>query len=158
MSLQGHYQNAYVTHDLEQAMALLGERFGVRDYRVLDVDMVLKTPAGDKPSSVRVAIGWAGDLQIELIQPVAGYVEPYLASLPADPADAVPRLHHVAVRRDDLAAMREEAGRMGLPLAFESEGGGLACIFLDARQSLGHYLEFVWATPEGWAFVGWPGA
>lgn len=28
--------------------------------------------------------------------------------------------------------------------------------YLDARESLGHYFEYVWASPEGWGMIGWP--
>jgi hypothetical protein len=118
--------------------------------------MVSKTPTGEQTSGLRVATAWAGRLQIELIQPVSGYIDPYTPFLPDDPSDAVPRFHHLAVRREDPIAMRSEAQSMGLPFAFESEAAGLSCIFLDARARLGHYLEFVTATREGWQLVGWP--
>jgi hypothetical protein len=52
--------------------------------------------------------------------------------------------------------MRQEIRSSSLPLVFESEAAGLVCALLDARESLGHYLEYVWATPEGWNLVGWP--
>lgn len=156
MSFLGHYQNAYVTHDIDRAMALTGPAFGLDCFTAFDVDMVSNTPAGEKSSRLRVATAWAGNLQIELIQPVSGYLDPYVHALPADPSDATPRLHHVAVRRDDLAAMRQEAQSLGLPLAFESAGAGISCIFVDARERLGHFLEFVTASDEGWRLVGWP--
>ena len=101
MFLQGHYQNAYVTHDLDRAMALLTDRYGVGDYIVFEPDMQLKTPSGVKPSKVRAALAWAGGLQLELIQPVSGHLDHYLPFLPADRTDPSPRFHHMAVRRDD---------------------------------------------------------
>lgn len=156
MFLQGHYQNAYVTRDLDRAMELVRSRYGVSDYIVFEPEMVLKTPSGPKPSSVRAALAWAGGLQLELIEPVSGFLDHYLPYLPADRSDASPRFHHMAVRRDDLDAMREEIARLGLPLAFEGEVPGLVYIYLDARESLGHYLEYVWAGPEGWEMIGWP--
>lgn len=156
MSLQGYYQNGYVTHDIDRAMELTGPAFGLGPFSAFDIDMVLRTPAGDKPSRIRVATAWAGGLQVELIQPVSGYIDPYLGALPTDRDDAVPRLHHVAVRRDDLAAMRAEALGLGLPLAFESGGAGIDCVFIDARGRLGHFLEFVTATENGWSLLGWP--
>lgn len=156
MSLKGQYQNGYVTHDLDRAMELTGTSFGLGPFSAFDVEMVANTPTGEKTSKLRVATAWAGATQVELIQPVGGFVEPYLPFLPADRADAVPRLHHIAVRRDDPAAMRAEADSMGLPLAFSSEGAGVSCIFLDARQRLGHFFEFVTASPEGWELLGWP--
>lgn len=158
MSLRGHYQNAYVTHDLDRAMELTGPSFGLDSFSAFDVDMVSRTPLGEQSSRLRVATAWAGTLQIELIQPVSGFLDPYLSALPADRSDVVPRLHHVAVRRDDLATMREEALSLRLPLAFESEGAGISCIFVDARSQFGHFFEFVTATAEGWALVGWPGS
>lgn len=156
MSLRDHYQNGYVTHDLDRAIQLAQSSFGLGEFSSFDVDMLSKTPSGEKSSKLRVATAWAGRLQVELIQPVSGYLDPYLPFLPADRADAVPRLHHVAVRRDDAAAMRREAEATGLPVAFESEGAGIHCIFLDARRQLGHFFELVTATPEGWDLVGWP--
>lgn len=156
MSLVGHYQNAYVTHDLDCAMDLATQSFGLGAFSAFDVEMISKTPMGEQSSCLRVATAWAGRLQVELIQPVSGYLDPYAPFLPDDPSDAVPRFHHVAVRREDPMAMRSEAASMGLPFAFESEGAGLSCIFLDARARLGHYFEFVTATREGWQLVGWP--
>ena len=156
MFLQGHYQNAYLTHDLDAAMALVNQRYGTRDWIVFEPDMVLKTPDGDRESSVRAALAWAGGLQLELIQPTRGWHAHYLPMMAADKADPVPRFHHIAVRRDDLDAMRDEIDRLGLPLAFEGEVPGLVYIYLDARESLGHYLEYVWASPEGWEMIGWP--
>lgn len=157
MSLEGHYQNAYVVRDLDQASERLAARHGLGGFQAFDAEMILRTRSGDKPARFRVGLAWAGPLQIELIQPISGEVDAYAAFLPTDTADPTPRLHHVAVRRDHLDAMRREIGRLGLPVVFESEGAGIVCALLDARESLGHYLEYVWATPEGWAMVGWPG-
>lgn len=156
MSLVGHYQNAYVTHDLDRAIDLTRQSFGLGEFSAFDVDMASKTPYGEQTSRLRVATAWAGRFQIELIQPVSGYIDPYAPFLPGDRSDVVPRFHHLAVRRDDPVAMRKEALSMGLPFAFESEGAGISCIFVDARTHLGHYFEFVTATPEGWQLVGWP--
>lgn len=156
MSLRGHYQNAYVTHDLDKAIDLTGSLFGLGDFSSLDIDLVATTPDGQRTSRLRVATAWAGLHQVELIQPVSGYLEPYLHALPSDSSDAVPRLHHVAVRRENLSDMTREARALGLPIAFESGGGGINCIFVDARNRLGHFLEFVTASEEGWALVGWP--
>jgi hypothetical protein len=52
--------------------------------------------------------------------------------------------------------MRAEIAKLHLPLAFEGEVPGLIFIYLDARETLGHYLEYVWASPAGWEMSGWP--
>ena len=69
MLLKGH-QKAYVTRNLDAAIALRDARFGKI---VFDPDMILKTPDGDKQSRLRAAVGWAGGLNLELIQPVSGW-------------------------------------------------------------------------------------
>jgi len=156
MFLRGHYQNAYITHDFDKAVALVEQRYGKLEWIVFEPDMLLKTPHGEKESSVKAGLGWVGGLQLEIIQPTKGWREHYDHVLPADCSDIVPRFHHIAVRRDDLDAMRAEIAELGLPLAFEGEVPGLVFIYLDARESLGHYLEYVWASPEGWDMIGWP--
>lgn len=157
MNLAGHYQNAYVTHDLDSAMALIGERYGERDWIRYDPEMTIRTPDGKRQSSVRVALAWYGGLQIELIEPVAGHNAHYECLLPADRSDAVPRFHHMAMRRDDEAAMRAETELLGLPLAFEGDvPDAMVFIYLDARQTMGHFLEYVWANEAGWQMNGWP--
>lgn len=156
MFFKGHFQNAYVTHDMDRAMAQIDARFGKIDWIVFEPDMVLKTPQGDRASSVRAALGWQAGHQLELIQPVKGYLDHYTAVMRADPADWRPVFHHVAVRRDDEAAMRREIEELGFPVLFESAVPGLAFVYIDARETLGHCIEFIWATPEGWEMQGWP--
>ena len=162
MFLRGHMQNAYVTHDVDKAVEMIADRFGIDKFDRFEPDMVVLTPQGERPMITRVASAWLGGLNIELIEPVSGYVDHYVAMLPQDRTDAVPRFHHMSFRRDDESAMREEIARLGLPLAFEGPVAiknpipSLVFIYLDARQTLGHYIEFTWKSPEGWKFVGWP--
>ena len=162
MFLRGHMQNAYVTRDLDKAMEMVANRFGVERFDRFDPDMVVKTVAGDQPLACRVASFWAGGLNIEIIEPVSGYVDHYAAMLPEDRRDATPRFHHISLRRDDEAAMRAEIAELGLPLAFEGPVAikeaipSLVFVYLDGRAVLGHYVEFTWKSPEGWKFVGWP--
>lgn len=156
MFLKNHFQNAYVTHDLHKAMQLIDDRFGKTDWIVFEPDMVLETPQGPKESSVKAALGWKDGLQIELIEPVKGFVDHYLPVLPADKSDFTPQFHHIAVRRDDEAAMRKEIAELGFPVLFESSVPGLIFIYLDGRETLGHCFEYIWATPEGWDMQGWP--
>ena len=162
MYLRGHMQNAYVTHDLDKAMAIVSERFGVEKFDQFDPDMVVNTLTGQHPLTCRVASYWEGCLNIEIIEPVSGYVDHYVSMLPDDRSDAVPRFHHISLRRDDEAEMRREIARLGFPLAFEgpvsikSAIPSLVFVYLDGRSTLGHYVEFTWKSPEAWKFVGWP--
>lgn len=156
MHLKGHFQNAYITHDIEKAIAIVDRHYGKLDYIRIDPDMVLQTPQGEKASSVRVALGWIDTLQIELIQPVSGFVDHYSHVLPADKSNARLNFHHICVRREDLDAMQAEIDALGMPRAFEAGYPGGHFVYVDARETLGHYLEYAWATPESWAWQGWP--
>jgi hypothetical protein len=162
MYLRGHMQNAYVTHDVEKAIELVGNRYGIEKFDRFEPDMVVNTPLGQRPLCTRVASAWVGGLNLEFIQPVSGYVDPYLAMLPADRKDATPRFHHISLRRDDEPAMRAEIASLGLPLAFEGPVAikdklpPLIFVYLDGRATLGHFVEFTWKSPEAWKLVGWP--
>ena len=91
MFLRGHMQNAYVTHDLDRAMEMIADRFKVERFDRFNPEMVVNTLAGEQPMCSRVASFWAGGLNIELIEPVSGYVDHYVSMLPPDRTDAVPR-------------------------------------------------------------------
>ena len=162
MFFTAHFQNAYVTHDYEKAKELLSKRFGLKDWLDIDADMELKTPKGTKAATCKVGLVWQGGHQIELIQPLTGYSDHYDAFLPEDTSDPTPRFHHVCVRRDDLDAMRKEIEELDIPFAFEGEVKGengetvMIFTYLDARGTIGHFLEYIWATPETWEWQGWP--
>jgi hypothetical protein len=156
MFLRGHYQNAYVTHDLAKAMDLVGERYGLRDWLRFEMELPVKTPEAERSLGVKVACAWAGWLQIELIEPVSGAVEPYLPYLPADRSDPTPRFHHISLRRDDYAEMQAEIAQLGLPFVCEGGIPDLRYTYVDGRDTFGHYVEYVWASEAGWKMVGWP--
>ena len=155
-------QNAYVTHTLDRAVERVGNQYGVEKFDRFDPDMTVQTLQGPQPLACRVASFWAGGLNVEIIEPVSGYIEHYTNMLPADRKDATLRFHHISLRRDDEAEMRAEIARLGLPLAFEGPLTikqaipSLVFVYLDGRASLGHYVEFTWKSPEAWQFVGWP--
>lgn len=156
MYLQNHFQNAYVTHDLDKAIALMETRYGVQGLFPVDLELDVLTPAGEKKLCMRLAYAWAGRTQVELIQPQSGWVQHYVDSLPQDKTDHRPHFNHVAMRRDDPDAMRSEIERLKLPIVMEGNLNGLLFIYVDARKDLGHLLEYVWTTPEFWQVLGWP--
>jgi hypothetical protein len=156
MYLRNHYQNAYVTRDLDQAISLLEARYGLNGFFPIDLTQDVVTPGGKAKLNMRLAYAWIGKMQIELIQPVSGCVDHYVDSLPPGQADHSPRFNHVALRRDTWEELKSEVEALKLPVLVEGSLPGLRFIYLDARQDLGHLLEYVWATPEMWQRLGWP--
>lgn len=151
MLLTNHYQNAYVTRDLDRALALLRARHGVDGFTRYAVDMEVNTPGGRGRVVMKLALGWVGALQYELIEPVSGLVDIYRDALSEYPL----QFHHVCMRVHDWDTFRADLDRQQRPVVIEGgTPGHLQFVYVDARDSLGHYLEYCWMTPERWAAAG----
>jgi hypothetical protein len=140
--LERHFQNAYVTADLERAIGGLQDRFGVGEVRRIPPmsGLAVWTPEGAGEIVLKVAFAQVGKLQYELIEPVSGAVGIYRDGLVA--ADVM-RLHHVAMRVADLAVVRAESERQGWRTVLAGRSGAVSFIYVDAREAFGHYLEYV---------------
>ena len=149
MKLQGHhFQNAYITRDIEKGLATFAQ-WGVEPFLRHEADIEIQTPSGPARLANRIAFLWVDNLQYELIQPVSGYVDFYTNELPAD--DSM-RFHHVCSRVEDWDAFR--AGIDESSLVLEGGHDHLRFCYIDARDTVGHYLEFNWMVPEMWKAIG----
>ena len=131
------------------------ERHGITEWVYFEPEMEVYTALdGTGPCHVKVALGWAGPLNIELIEPVSGNVRHYLEYLPKDEADNSPRLHHICMRVPDWEKARAEVKEKNWPVAYEGGVPGCLFVYVDARESLGHYVEYLWASDEMWPAMG----
>ena len=146
-----HFQNAYVTRDIEKAIETFKARANVRKLIRYEGATEVITPAGPGTQKNKLAFIWVGDLQYELIEPVSGSVDLFRDALPADDS---PRFHHICMRVDDWEDFRARVNRQPLPVALQGGGDALKFLYLDARKFLGHFLEYVWMTEERWAQLG----
>jgi hypothetical protein len=147
-------QYAYVTRNLDKAIATLQQKYGYGDFIKFDVDGIVRTPEGSGRAQSKVAMVWDGDTQIEIIQPVAGLVDLYYPYMPED--DSM-RFHHSAVGVDDWKAFTDEIARKKSIVAYGGELDGLAYVYLDERETFGHYVEYLWCTDQWWKAMGRPG-
>lgn len=155
LPLQGFCQNAYVTHDLDRAVAIMTERHGLRDWVYFEPEMEVYTATdGHGPCKLKVALAWADNLQVELIQPIWGNLRHYLEYLPADGTDVAPRFHHICMRVDNWDSARASLAAANVPVAYEGGVEGCRFVYIDARESFGHYVEYMWMSPELWAANG----
>jgi hypothetical protein len=150
MKLEGFFQNAYVTRDLEYAIAQMQAKHGIEEFIRIEPQMSAYTrEGGHGPCHLKLALGWQEDFLFELIQPISGNVQHYVDYLPVDPKDPSLRLHHLGMLiMDD---QEYERGRAAIdPDRVSYEGGieGVKWYYLDARDTMGHYLEYMWATPD----------
>lgn len=153
MYLRNCFQSAYVTRDLDRTLELFRHEYGIDHFIHFEPDMEVITPTGTGTLTCRAALGWA-DRQyvVEVIQPIGGSADIYSAFLPVDDS---PRLHHVAMRTDDWDGLHRQIQAKGWTIAVEAHmPEGLKFMYIDARQQVGHYLEYVWATPEMWQAIG----
>lgn len=151
MLLEGHFQNAYVTRDLDKALTLFRSRFGIDKVLQFDAEVDIRTPAGTGPAAFRTALAWVGSLQYEFIQPLSGLVQVYREALPDGDGLA---FHHVCMRVQDWERTRAAIERGPHPVVLEGSTTGVRFVYVDARDTLGHYLEYAWMKPETWAAMG----
>jgi hypothetical protein len=146
-----HYQNAYVTRDIDKGVESFRVRGGVQDARVFEAAVEVQTPAGRGMAVSKLSFIWVNNLQYELIQPVSGLVDIYRDALPAD--DSL-KFHHICMRVDNWQEFRARVELQPFPVVLEGGSEHLRFLYLDARAFLGHYLEYAWMTPERWTQLG----
>jgi hypothetical protein len=151
MILNNIFQIAYITRDIDTAMARFRAQADIRTEVYTDAEVAIKTPAGPEQMHVKLAFMWVGDFQYELIQPISGLDEIYGAYVPADDSLV---FHHTCVRVDDWDQLRRDVEKQSLPIAFEGGNGPNYFLYLDARKTLGHFLEYAYLPEEIWAATG----
>lgn len=146
-----HFQNAYITRDIDRAVADLCAQAGIDKGQWFEAEVEVTTPKGSGPLKNKLAFIWINGIQYELIEPVSGLCDVYREALPDD--DSM-RFHHICMRVDEWDSFREQVDRQPLPVILEGGDENLRFLYLDARDTVGHYLEYVWMTPERWQQVG----
>jgi glyoxalase/bleomycin resistance protein/dioxygenase superfamily protein len=141
--LSNIWQVCYVTHDLDEGMELLGDRYGIESTEVPTEGATFL--AGDEPVpwDVRVSMGARRGPIVELIEPVGGEVDFYRRALPDDGELG---FHHVATyvplgdeTWSSIADLLAEEG-----LRFEYTvliPDRVRAGYVDTTAQLGHYLE-----------------
>lgn len=146
------YQNAYVTPNITEAVKAFSESAKPRDVIVFESTTEVDAPQGSMALTNKIAMLWVGDTQYEFIEPV---VDPNGIYKPALDSGALLTFHHHASRVDDWDTFRKQVDQGPFPVAFGRETGDLKFLYLDARDVVGHYLEYVSTTDERWRQLGW---
>jgi hypothetical protein len=141
MFLKGQFQICYVTHDLNLAVEILEKQYKVANFRRFGGSpLKVSTPTGDDAMVVKTAIAQIDGMTLEIIEPVSGAVDFYQGFM--DPT-APMRLHHIGMIANDLETIHRESEEMGRPAVLWGQYAGGRFIYVDARATLGHYLEYV---------------
>jgi catechol 2,3-dioxygenase-like lactoylglutathione lyase family enzyme len=146
-------QVCWVTDDLEGTERLLSEQFGVGAWTSLrDIEFGADTTTlrGEPVRFVaHISLGYAGDLQLELIQPVEG------PTIHAEfLAERGPGLHHVCFAVDDVDAACSAAEAAGVPVLMRGSmmDGEIEFAYLDGAAFGAPYLELARIGPQMQAF------
>jgi len=142
------WQLGYITTDLDRAIEMMADRFGLEHCRELSGGAGGATfLVGDEPGrwEARVAMASRGGLIVELIQPLAGDIDFYTRVLPSDGSFAV-RFHHFGMFAEtgdeEWERLRLMLHDSGLRFDYTVEiPNRVRAGYVDTTAELGHYLE-----------------
>lgn len=153
MAIGQHYQNAYVTRDVDKAVEGFRKWADTRLILETEVEVNLWTPEGEGSGVQKLAFVWVEDLNYELIEPKSGDVlKIYKEALPEGDGLA---FHHVCHRVDDWDETMAHIEKNPFPVVLK--GGTpdmLQFCYVDTREWLGHFTEYIWANPDRWQQLG----
>jgi hypothetical protein len=133
------FQHAYVTTDLDAAIAQYMSLYG------LDNFLVINTADFNSDPALRAAFAWHGSIMIELVQPIEEPNPLYIDVLRAN--ESLTKLHHIGHVCSDEAEWNEVRGALDVahvPISREAEVPGvMKFIYGDFRPINGHYREYI---------------
>lgn len=141
------FQLGYVTDDLETALARFRE-LGIERFAIGPVGAAANAHS---PFGARIAMAWAGELMIEIIEPLRDRTAPvYVDDLP--PAGSHRCVfNHVGLAVPDQKtwdALETELETRKLPIVWRgSDPARFDVSYVDTRPLLGHYCEFIRICP-----------
>lgn len=140
-----------VVEDIEAAERSYSELFGVPAWtRITDVAFGPdRTTYRGAPAdyAINVALGYAGDQQIELIQPVRG-VNIYTEYLER----SGPGVHHLAWISEDYEGALERARRAGIEVVTQGGTDEMDFAYLETPGLGAHFVELLRLSPGMSAF------
>lgn len=148
LPFQAFFQLAYVTNDVDRALEVFAERYGVGEFRDLGEVALALDDGGE--ATIRIALTLVGWLELELIEPRGGRDDVYRRELTGE--GFALHWHHVGFKVPSPEALDDArhdliAGGHDVVL---SGGNPSASMFFyaDARETLGHHLEYIYLSPE----------
>lgn len=146
---QNVFQIGFVVPDIHKGMAFFKDKLGVPEFLFLEnpgLETYLGQPA---PLTVRLAFGWCGNTQIELIQPIAG-VSTYSKFLEHNPQGG---MHHYCTEVDNYAQGVKDMESCGFPLVQSGRHNETRFAYFDTTGMIGALTEIVYLQPEEKAFM-----
>lgn len=138
-------QAAYVTDDIERAVALFKQQFSINDFlRVGPVEVDL---GADTIGELKVALAYRGGFQYELIEPVSGALAHYRNAVTPNAAATFHHLAYAMPSRRELTQARNALEEKYDICVHGEWAQDSAFFYADTRAQLGHYMEYFYAEP-----------
>lgn len=139
------FQNAWVVADFDAAVAHWTEHFGVGPFYVMDYESSPSLEYRGAPGNLRMQVAWAqaGDVQIELINPISPEPNVYRDLVPAGQT----RFHHVCFWSADYDADLAAMAAAGYPAAMASGPANARFAYFDTSAVNGHMIEILEVEP-----------
>ena len=144
------HQVAYVTNDMERALGVFRDRYGIPSFHVMEhrFDAVVDEAPGHM--ALRIALANVDGVQVEVIEDIGSSLDLYTEPLSRDGTFQVV-FHHVCIRIEGgIENWEKHLAELGdRPHYYRPKvGEGTRVIYTDERAHLGHYIEHVWFSPE----------
>jgi methylmalonyl-CoA/ethylmalonyl-CoA epimerase len=139
------FQIGYVVPDIHASVRFFKGKLGVPNFLVKeDIQGQEQTYRG-KPGDFRhsIAFGYAGDVQIELIQSLSG-ASTYAEFLEHNPKGGV---HHLGILSDDYNAGVASMTARGFRMVQSGRNGETRFAYFDVEHPIGTLMEIVCLAP-----------
>jgi methylmalonyl-CoA/ethylmalonyl-CoA epimerase len=148
---QGAYQVGIVVPDIHKGMTFFKDKLGVPEFLFIEKPELQDETYLGKPAPLRfhLAFGWAGDMQIELIQPIGG-ISTYSKFLDHNPQGG---MHHYGIEVANYGAGVKEMEAGGFSLVQSGRHNETRFAYFDTTRVIGTLTEVVYLQPEEKAFM-----
>jgi hypothetical protein len=146
--VQGLFQVAYVTNDLDRAIDNFRDRFAIDRFFMPEREGFL-TDEGELVRT-RCALCYVGEVMYELIEPGKGKAEAVYGKLSAHRGFHIAHHHmgHYAGSRQAIDQVDRDATRDGLKLMSGPIGTEGRFCYVDTSATTGHLSEYVFIPPS----------
>jgi len=145
------FQNAWIVPDLEAAIAHWAQTAKVGPFLTFGAHTLAEVVYRGRPAPLALtgAIAQAGDVQIELIQPLGEGPCAYRDTVPAGTLG----FHHMGFIADDFEGELARYQSQGLEIASQGKVGGSRFAYVDTVATLGFMIELLDPDKASrWAF------
>jgi hypothetical protein len=133
------FQVAYVTTDLDAAIAQYRSLYGLEKFFVINTAEFNSDPA------LRAAFAWHGSIMIEIVQPIEEPNPIYVDVLRG--SQSLTKLHHIGHVCSDEAEWNEVRSALvaaNIPISRHGDVPGvMKFLYADFRSVNGHYREYI---------------